>query len=448
MIETMTDQQPLGQIHQQTAGRTTVPQERRIAVVGSGVAGLTAAYVLAKRTTVTLYEADDRLGGHADTHEVTDSAGVTQRVDTGFIVHNRRTYPTLLRLFAELDVPTQASDMSMSVHCDGCGLEYAGAKGPRGLFAQPRSLTRPRYLRMLGEVLRFHRQAKALLATPPERVPTAEQTLGQFLDIGDYSTYFRSHFMTPVVAAVWSTAPNEADLYPARYLFAFLQNHGMLSVTGSPTWRTVVGGSRTYVERVAKNLPDIRTGAPVTRIGRVEGGVEITASGRTDSYEGVVIATHPHQALAMLAEPTAAERDVLGAIHYTPNETVLHHDARMLPTAPRARASWNYRMDDCTSNADSVVLSYDMNRLQALDSVDPWVVTLNATHRLQPGSIVDTMAYEHPLYTPESVAAQSRLPELADDVVAYAGAYHGWGFHEDGALSGLKAAESLGVRWA
>lgn len=419
-------------------------EQRRVAVVGSGVAGLTAAYVLSQSCRVTLYEADDRLGGHADTHDVLDSAGVLQRVDTGFIVHNRKTYPTLLRLFAELDVPTQESDMSMSVHCDGCGLEYAGARGVKGLFAQPASLRRPRYLKMLVEVLRFHRQAKALLADPSQ----PETTLGAFLDAGGYSDYFRSHFMTPVVSAVWSTAPNEAELYPARYLFSFLSHHGMLAVTGSPRWRTVTGGSRSYVERLAKQLDDVRTSTPVVGVARVDGGVTVTdAHGGTEAYDAVVLATHPHQALAALTEPTAAERELLGAITYTPNETVLHHDDRMLPTAEGARASWNYRMDGCHADGDSVVLSYDMNRLQRLGSADPWVVTLNATSRLDPASVVLTMAYEHPLYTPSSVAAQARLPELQDGVVAFAGAYHGWGFHEDGALSGLRAAESLGARW-
>lgn len=422
-------------------------QQRRVAVAGSGVAGLTAAYVLSKSCHVTLYEADERIGGHADTHDVLDRSGIVQHVDTGFIVHNRKTYPTLLRLFAELDVPTQESDMSMSVQCRGCGLEYAGARGIRGLFAQPRSLRRPRYLKMLGEILRFHRQAKALLAEVSAG-GQPEITLGAFLDAGGYSTYFRQHFMTPVVAAVWSTAPSQAERYPARYLFSFLDHHGMLAVTGSPRWRTVTGGSRSYVERLAKHLGEVRTGTPVRTIARVEEGVRITdAHEQSETYAGVVIATHPHQALTALAQPTPAEREVLGAINYTPNETVLHHDETMLPTAAGARASWNYQTDTCRADSDTVVLSYDMNRLQRLGSAEPWVVTLNATSRLDPASIVLKLAYEHPLYTPESVAAQARLPELADGVVAYAGAYHGWGFHEDGALSGLRAAQSLGARW-
>jgi predicted NAD/FAD-binding protein len=415
---------------------------RRVAVVGAGVAGLTAAYVLEQSGAhVTLFERDDRLGGHADTHDVVDRRGRTQRVDTGFIVHNERTYPVLLRLFAELDVATQDSDMSMSVRCDECGLEYAGAKGAKGLFAS-RSAANPRYLRMLGEVLRFHRQARAALAGPE-----SEETLDAFLDRGRFSPYFRAHFMTPVVSCVWSCPPATAGQYPARYLFSFLQHHGMLRVTGSPQWRTVVGGSRSYVEKVAKEISAVRTSAPVTAVRRVGAGVEVTADGETQAFDGVVIATHPHQALALLAEPTADESAVLGAITYIENPTVLHTDTSLLPQAVGAQASWNYVMDSCASDASTVLVSYDMNRLQALDAPDRYVVTLNGVDRIDPATVVDRMDYEHPAYTPESVAAQKRLPALSDGVVAYAGAYHGWGFHEDGARSGVEAARSLGATW-
>jgi predicted NAD/FAD-binding protein len=416
---------------------------RRVAVVGAGVSGLTAAYVLERSgAAVTLFERDARLGGHADTHDVIDHSGRTQAVDTGFIVHNERTYPTLLRLFAELGVATQDSDMSMSVRCDECGLEYAGAKGAKGLFASRRS-TSPRYLRMLVEVLRFHRQARALLASGVDR----EQTLGAFLDEGRFSPYFRAHFMTPVVSCVWSCPPGTALLYPARYLFAFLQHHGMLEVTGSPRWRTVVGGSRSYVEKVAKEITAVRMCAPVTAVRRVGAGVEVTADGQAQSFDAVVIATHPHQALALLAEPTADETAVLGAIRYVENPTVLHTDASLLPASPGAQASWNYVMDSCRSDASSVLVSYDMNRLQALDATERFVVTLNGVDRVHPSTVIDRMEYEHPAYTPESVAAQKRLPGLHDGVVAYAGAYHGWGFHEDGARSGVEAARSLGAEW-
>lgn len=416
---------------------------RHVAVIGSGVSGLTAAYVLQRSgAAVTLYEKDDRLGGHADTHDVLDGRGHTQRVDTGFIVHNERTYPVLLRLFAELGVATQDSDMSMSVRCDGCGLEYAGAKGLAGLFATRRAAS-PRYLRMLVEVLRFHRRARAVLAGPE-----TDQTLEAFLADGRFSPYFRAHFMTPVVSAVWSCPPATALQYPARYLFAFLSHHGMLRVTGSPQWRTVVGGSRSYVEKVAKEISAVLTSSPVVSVRRTASGVQVVdADGQRADFDAVVIATHPHQALAVLADPTSLECEVLGAITYTANPTVLHTDTSLLPRSDRAGASWNYVMDSCTSDASTVLVSYDMNRLQSLDAPERYVVTLNGIDRIDPATVVDTMDYEHPGYTPESVAAQRRLPDLNDGVVAFAGAYFGWGFHEDGARSGVEAARSLGAEW-
>jgi predicted NAD/FAD-binding protein len=415
---------------------------RRVAVIGGGVSGLTAAYVLERSgAQVTLFEKDDRLGGHADTHDVVDGRGRTQQVDTGFIVHNERTYPVLLRLFAELGVETQESDMSMSVRCDECGLEYAGAKRLAGLFPVKQTAN-PRYLRMLVEVLRFHRRARAFLAGPEN-----DQTLGAFLDEGRFSEYFRNHFMTPVVSCVWSCPPETALQYPARYLFSFLSHHGMLRVTGSPQWRTVVGGSRSYVEKVAKEITATCTSSPVTGLRRTADGVELDVDGSTVTYDAVVVATHPHQALALLSEPTDSERKVLGAITYTPNLTVLHTDRSLLPRSAGAQASWNYVMDSCRSDSSAVLVSYDMNRLQRLDAPETYVVTLNGTDRIDPSTVVDRMDYEHPAYTPESVAAQRRLPELNDHRIAFAGAYHGWGFHEDGARSGVAAAEALGARW-
>ncbi|MEV7029212.1 FAD-dependent oxidoreductase [Streptomyces sp. NPDC093272] len=417
----------------------------RTAVVGSGVAGLTAAHVLGRTHHVTLYEADDRLGGHAHTHELTSPHdGRVHRVDSGFIVHNRRTYPHLLRLFDELGVPTQESEMSMSVRCEGCGLEYAGARGPAGLFAQPRNLLRGRYLRLLAEVPAFHRAARRLLAAGGEDT----LTLGAFLDREGFSGYFRAHFVTPVVSAVWSCDAATAQRYPAAYLFRFLEHHGMLSVSGSPVWRTVRGGSREYVDRIAKQLPEVLTGTPVRAVRRHDRGAEVTtADGTSRSYDAVVIAVHPDQALRLLADPTDTERAVLGALPYTRNETLLHTDTRLLPRAAGARASWNYLMPSCAAGADRVRVSYDMNRLQRLDATETFVVTLGGEDRVDPGRVLARMVYEHPLYTPESLAAQRRLPELNSPVCAFAGAYHGWGFHEDGCRSGAEAAAALGARW-
>lgn len=415
----------------------------RVAVVGSGVAGLTAAYLLRRRYHVTLYEADERLGGHAHTHDVLTADQGLIAVDSGFIVHNARTYPTLLRLFAELGVATQPTEMSMSVHCAGCGLTYAGARGLRGIFAQPRSLARPAFLRMLAEITRFHRQARRLLASG-----AGEVTLREFLTAGGYSAYFVNHFAVPVVSAVWSAAPGVALAYPARYLFAFLANHGMLSVTGSPEWRTVVGGSRTYVQRAAKELGAVQLCTPVRSVHRGGDWVEIRDAGDgVQRFLGVVIATHADQALRLLADPTPAERAVLSQFGYARNETVLHTDASLLPKPRQARASWNYLLPDCRADTDRVLVSYDMNRLQRLGARDTPVVTLNAGDRIAPERVIARMTYEHPIYTVASVAAQRRLGELNTARTAYAGAYHGWGFHEDGCRSGVTAAAALGASW-
>jgi predicted NAD/FAD-binding protein len=421
----------------------TASKRDRVAVVGSGVAGLTAAYVLQQRFDVSLYEADDRLGGHAHTHDVVSADAGTLGVDSGFIVHNAVTYPHLLRLFRELSVATQSTEMSMSIHCDGCGLEYAGAKGLGGLFAQPRSLTRPAYLRMLTEVKKFHRQAHQLLATGDDTV-----TLGEFLAAGGFSSYFIQHFMVPVVSCVWSSSQEQSLRYPARYLFVFLENHGMLTVQGSHEWRTVTGGSRSYVEKVAKGINSVRLTTPVRAVSRhADCMVVHDADGGSEHYGRVVIATHADTALGLLADPTAAESAVLQQFGYSRNETLLHNDTRVLPSAERARAAWNYRMPTCTTDTGDVMVSYDMNRLQSLPTSTPYVVSLNATAGINPAKVIARMTYDHPLYTLESVAAQKRLPELNDGRLAFAGAYHGWGFHEDGCRSGVEAARSFGVEW-
>ncbi|NYD40157.1 FAD-dependent oxidoreductase [Nocardioides panaciterrulae] len=417
----------------------------RVAVVGSGVAGLTAAYVAAGTARVTLYEADDRLGGHADTHRVETATG-TLAIDTGFIVHNQRTYPTLLRLFAELGVQTQDSEMSMSIRDDASGLEWAGALGRRGLFPTRAHLARPAYLRMLTEIPRFHRRARALLATGEADPASDGTTLRAFLDAGGFSGDFRRHFMEPVVAAVWSCDPELALDYPARYLFTFLQHHGMLAIFGSPPWRTVTGGSGTYVERVAARLHEVRTGTKVTSVAETPTGVEVTdGNGGVETYDAVVVATHPGQALAMLADPTPAQREVLGAMPYSPNTALLHTDASLLPHARNARASWNFRRPEAARG--HVTVTYDLTRLQRLPTETHYLVTLGGEHLVDPATVIDRMEYEHPLYTPASVAAQRRLPEIATDRLAFAGAYHGWGFHEDGARSGAAAAARLGLTW-
>ncbi|MDQ0800956.1 FAD-dependent oxidoreductase [Arthrobacter sp. SLBN-112] len=428
---------------------------RRVAVIGSGVAGLTAAYVLNRQDNVTLFEADSRLGGHAHTHDMPQPDGSVIGVDTGFIVHNERTYPTLLRLFAELGVETQDSEMSMSIRCDGCGLEYAGARnGARGIIAKPSSLLRGRYLLMLMEITRFYRKARELLrAAPPSAVSGAvdvpEPTLGAFLEREKFSPYFISHFMTPVVSAVWSCDPTTALSYPARYLFTFLGHHGLLGIKGSPQWRTVTGGSARYVEKLAATLPDVRLETPVTAIRRLPAGVEIATAGGLEAFDAVVIATHPAQALGFLADATPEEKEALGGMPYSVNHTVFHRDPAVLPSADNARASWNYRLPGCDARPDKVLVSYDLTRLQRLEPADgrPYLVSLGESELIADVAVLDRMVYEHPQYTPESLQAQQAIKALSNNRIAYAGAYLGWGFHEDGALAGVRAAEALGRTW-
>lgn len=435
-----------------------IPDGRRIAVIGSGVAGLTAAYVLRQKDQVTVFEADPRLGGHAHTHDVPQAGGPVLGIDTGFIVHNERTYPTLLRLFAELGVETQASEMSMSIRCDGCGLEYAGARAKgRGIIPRPSTLLRGRYLLMLVEVMRFYRRARSLLAetdtaqTAAARAHSAaaDITLGEFLAREKFSSYFSSHFMTPIVSAVWSCDPTTAQAYPARYLFTFLAHHGLLGVTGSPQWRTVTGGSRSYVDKLAATLPDIRLATPVLRVRRHAGGVELTTKHGTEAFDAVVIATHPEQALGMLNDASPAEQEALGKMPYSVNHTVFHRDDSVLPASDNAKASWNYRLPSCDARPDKVLVSYDMTRLQRLEPADGgrYIVSLGESGLIADNTVLERMVYEHPQYTPESLKAQEQILALGDGRLAFAGAYHGWGFHEDGALSGVRAAARLGRQW-
>jgi predicted NAD/FAD-binding protein len=422
---------------------------RKIAVVGAGVAGLTAAYVLQRDADVTLYEALDRLGGHAHTHDLV-TEGRALAVDSGFIVHNEHTYPMLCRLFAELGVRTRPTEMSMSVSCEGCGLSYSGTRGLRGVITRPASLFQQDYLAMLAQIPLFYRAARNLLARAGDGQADANPgpTLGEILAAGRYSPYFVQHFAIPLVSAVWSCGPQKVTEYPARYLFRFLAQHGMLHVRRSLRWRTVEGGSRSYVDAVAKELHVVRTSAPVRLVHRHAGGAAVRdEADAIREFDAVVLATHADQALRLLAAPGPAQRAVLGAFTYSRNQVVLHTDGSVLPRPRGARASWNYRQPSCTPARGPARISYDMNRLQGLGSSGPLIVTMNETERIMADRVLATMVYEHPIYTPEAVAAQAGLPSLNDGVLAFAGSYHGWGFHEDGCRSGVAAARSLGVAW-
>jgi predicted NAD/FAD-binding protein len=414
---------------------------RSVAVIGSGVAGLTAAYLLSGHDRVTLYEGDSRLGGHAHTHFVDRGDGTVVGVDSAFLVHNERTYPTLCRLFTELGVVTQETDMSMSVRADDSGLEYAGAVGFRGLFASWKSI-RPRYLFMLAEIVRFHRAAMRVLQ---ESAPDDSETLATFVTRHGFSAYFVEHFITPVVAAVWSCKASDALRYPARYLFVFLHHHGMLSIFGSATWRTVTGGSATYVNAIAARLEEISVGTPVRSLRRCAGGVLVhVGDAPARFFDTAVVAVHPDQALRLLNAPSRRERAVLQAMPYSTNRAQLHTDESVLPRHCGARASWNYLI---APNRDGVLVTYDISRLMRVDANRRFLVTLNGGDRVDPDAVIAEMTYHHPLYTLDSVAAQRLLPTLDDDRVAFAGAYHGWGFHEDGAASGVRAARRLGADW-
>ncbi len=421
------------------------PARRRVAIIGSGVSGLTAAYILRKDHDITVFEADDRIGGHAHTHTVAE-ADATHRVDSGFIVHNDRTYPLLRRLFAELDVEVHATEMSMSIHCDGCGLEYAGGRGGKGVFAQKRRAADPRYLAMLLGVKKFGRLAQQLLDA--EESADEPQTYGDFLRIHGFSEYFISHYAIPVVSCVWSSGHDDALSYPARYLFEFLKHHGFLSIKGSPQWFTVAGGSGTYIDKVTAAVGDVRASTGITAITRKPDAIElIDTAGTLHRADAIVIATHADDALALLTDPTDDERRVLGAFEYSHNETLLHRDDSQLPKAAAAQSSWNYRMDDCSQRSDRTAVTYWMNRLQGIESTQPFLVTLNASERIDASKVIETMDYTHPIYTPGSVAAQGELKDLFTDRTVFAGAYHGWGFHEDGCRSGVDAALALGTAW-
>lgn len=335
--------------------------------------------------------------------------------------------------------------MSMSISDEESGLEWAGALGRRGLFPSVANLRNRSYLRMLAQIPRFHRRARRLLTADAH----STATLQEFLDDGGFTPYFRRHFIEPLVAAVWSCDPAVATQYPAAYLFRFLDHHGMLSVFGSPQWRTVTGGSSTYVDRVGEALwragSEIRINTSVRGVTEVTDGVRLRTDSGTESFDAVVIATHPGQALAMLERPTPRQHEVLAAMPYSTNTALLHTDTALLPAAPGARASWNFRRP--ARSRDGVLVSYDLTRLQRLPTPTHYLVTLGGEDLVDPHTVIARREYEHPLYTPASVAAQARLPEIDTERVVFAGAYHGWGFHEDGARSGLAAAERLGHRW-
>ncbi len=414
----------------------------QIAVIGGGVSGLTAAWLLSRAHDVRLYEREPRLGGHAHTHDVRVGARVVP-VDTGFMVFNERTYPTLVGLLAALDVRSRPSDMSFSVRCDRCDVAYSSV-GLRGLFAHPRQAFTTPHLAMLAGILRFFRTGRRVLADGS----AADLTLGAFLDANRFGESLVRHFVLPMGGAIWSASSGAMRAFPAESYLRFLDNHGLLAATGQPVWRTVVGGSRRYVERIAERLGHgVRTGRAVRSVTRLDRGVSIQVEGEAPQrVDAVVVATHADDALALLADPSARERHALSAFRYSTNPTVLHSDATCLPARAAARASWNVSMHDCRSEDAPVSITYDLARLQGLEDAGPLLCTLNG--RGEPARVHARMRYTHPILDQEASAGQREIAAInGERQTYYCGAHLGHGFHEDGARSAVVVAERLGVAW-
>ena len=412
----------------------------RIAIVGAGVSGLVVAHLLHKEHAITVFEAAGYAGGHTNTVRV-DTAEETLHVDTGFIVFNDRNYPHFERLLGRLGVACQPSAMSFSVS-DGRGdFEYSSGS-PNGLFAKRAHLLAPAFHRMVVDLGRFNRAARRLLSEQSE-----DPSLGDWLERQRFSRAFVERLIVPQVAAVWSADPEQRWRFPARFLLEFFDNHGMLSFTGRPSWRTVSGGSARYVEALVRPFANcLRLDSAVDSVTRTDDHVAVAVRGREpERFDEVVFATHADQALSMLTDASELEREILGSIPYQPNEAVLHTDARLLPRRPRAWASWNYHLLDRPSGRTAI--TYHMNRLQSLRTNTQLCVTLNRTAAIDPAKVIGTYSYAHPVFTAEGVSAQRRSEQISGrNRTNFCGAYWGWGFHEDGVNSALRVAGRFGAR--
>ncbi len=408
----------------------------RVAIIGAGISGLTAAHHLQRGHEVVLFEAERRPGGHTHTVDVVEGDRAIP-VDTGFIVFNTQTYPHFSRLLAELGVPSCESEMSLSVRSDRRDFEYAG-RNLSSLFAQRRRLLSPRFWRMVRDIGRFYREAGELLAEGPE-IPILP-----WLQQRGYSDAFIEDHLLPMLRAVWSANREVALSFPARFLVRFFHNHGFLQLRDAPRWRTIPGGARTYVTALLDSFTgQLRLGLPVRSVRRVEGGAMVSGEGAAaERFDHVVMACHSDQALSLLADPSELERTVLGAVRYQTNEAVLHGDASLMPRLRRAWSSWNVHLDD--EGSDGACLTYWMNRLQPLHAERNYFVTLNRTARIRPNLILRTQTWAHPVFTTQGLRGQARHPELIDHRnTSYAGAYWRNGFHEDGVVSALRVVDRL-----
>jgi predicted NAD/FAD-binding protein len=417
----------------------------RVAIVGAGIAGLGCAWLLTRQgRQVTLYEANDYLGGHTHTIDVTLD-GTTAPVDTGFLVYNNRTYPKLVALFDELAVASAPSTMTFSVRNDASGIEWSGTD-IASLFAQPANALRPAFWRMLFDILRFNREANAMLRAGR----LVAVSLGDFLDTHGYSAPFREWYLLPMVAAIWSSSAREALAFPLPTLVRFCDQHGLLRIFGRPRWRTVAGGGRAYVDRIAARLADVRCSTPIRRIRRFDDHVEVdTAAFGTERFDEIIVACHSDQALALLADASREEAALLGSVRFQNNRIVLHTDTRLMPKRRRAWAAWNHLAVDDAAGASPVAVSYWLNRLQPLPFKTPLLCTLNPPFEPRPETVIAAFEYSHPLVKSAAVAAQQKFAYLQGARHTwYAGAWLGHGFHEDGLASAHIVAQGIAVRSA